>query len=433
VSAFERIVTPIPGPRSVELARRLRASEARGVTYIAGDFPTFWSHASGATVTDVDDNRYLDLTSAFGVATTGHANPAVARAIAAQAARLPHGMGDVHPTAIKTELLERLAALAPLERPATFLCSTGAEAVEFALKTALLWTGKPNAIAFHGAYHGLAHGALEVTGIAKFRDPFAAQLRGATSFVDFPRAGDPASLARTLAQIEAALVRDARIGALVVEPIQGRAGVVVPPDRFLRALRSLADERAFALIVDEIFTGFGRTGERFALEREGIRPDLLCVGKALAGGFPLAATIGCGAAMDAWAPSSGEALHTSTYLGNPMACAAALANLDEMTRLDVVARARALGRRIEPRLRALAQRRPGAEVRGRGALWGLDLHDPALAQRTVVRALERGLVVLPSGLRPETLTLAPPLTIDDAQVDRALDLLEAALAAASGT
>jgi 4-aminobutyrate aminotransferase-like enzyme len=116
-----------------------------------------------------------------------------------------------------------------------------------------------------------------------------------------------------------------------------------------------------------------------------------------------------------------------------MACAAALANLDEMTRLDVVARARALGRRIEPRLRALAQRRPGAEVRGRGALWGLDLHDPALAQRTVVRALERGLVVLPSGLRPETLTLAPPLTIDDAQVDRALDLLEAALAAASGT
>jgi 4-aminobutyrate aminotransferase-like enzyme len=428
VSELERIVTEIPGPRSRSLALRLRASESRGVTYISRDFPTFWSSAHGAIVVDVDGNRYLDLSAAFGVATTGHSNAAVARAIADQAARLADGMGDVHPSAPKAWLLDRLAALAPMRRAKTFLCSSGTESVEFALKTALLATGKPRALAFRGAYHGLGHGALEVTGIERFRAPFRAQLRDQTTFVDFPDARDPAALERALAEVEAALRRDTAIGAIISEPIQGRAGVVVPPAGFLRALRTACDEHGLVLILDEIYTGFGRTGALFAAMHEDVSPDLLCVGKALGGGFPISATIGTAAVMDAWKASTGEALHTSTYLGNPMGCAAALANLDEIERLDVPALARSLGEKISARLLPLRDCGRVRDVRGRGALWGIELFDGEAARRCVKRALGKGVIVLQSGLLGEVVTIAPPVVIDGEQLDRALDLVEASLA-----
>ncbi len=268
MSDLERVVTPVPGPRSRELARRLRAVESRGVTFLGDDFPVFWERADGATITDADGNRFLDLTSAFGVALTGHANPRVAEAIAAQAALLGHGMGDVHPTELKTRLLERLAAMAPLQDARGFLCSSGAEAVEFALKTALLATGRPNALAFEGSYHGLTHGALEVTGIARFRAPFLAQLRNANAFVAYPASVEGGDAA--LEAVNAALRDDPSIGAVIVEPIQGRAGVVVPPDGFLGGLRMQCDASGALLIVDEILTGFGRTGAMFAVEREAV-------------------------------------------------------------------------------------------------------------------------------------------------------------------
>ncbi|HMD02002.1 MAG TPA: aminotransferase class III-fold pyridoxal phosphate-dependent enzyme, partial [Candidatus Baltobacteraceae bacterium] len=165
MSESEATAGQIPGPRSRALAESLARTEPRGVTYLGADFPVFWESASGATVTDVDGNRYIDLTSAFGVALTGHANPAVVAAIAVQAARLPHAMGDVHPSDVRVRLLEKLAALAPVDEPKTFLGSTGSESIEFALKTAMLATGEPNALAFGGAYHGLSYGALEVAGI----------------------------------------------------------------------------------------------------------------------------------------------------------------------------------------------------------------------------------------------------------------------------
>ena len=429
MSDLERLVTEIPGPRSRALAERLRARESRGVTFLSDDFPTFWASAAGATVTDVDGNRYIDLTAAFGVAATGHANPAVARAIAEQSARLPHGMGDVHPSDVKAALVERLAALVPQPGAKVFLCTSGSESVEFALKTALLATGRPNALAFAGAYHGLAHGALEVTGIEKFRAPFRAQLRNATRFVPFPDRREPESLARALGAVRDALRDDASLGAVVVEPIQGRAGVVVPPQGFLRGLRAACDAHGALLVVDEIYTGFGRTGALFAFEHDGITPDLLCVGKALAGGFPLAATIGTGAAMDAWQPSAGEALHTSTYLGNPMGCAAALANLAEIERLGIPRRARVLGERIAARVPALARRPAVVDVRGRGALWGVACRDGSVAGASVVAALRRGVIVLQSGIHGETLTIAPPIVISDAQLDRALDILIASIPA----
>ncbi len=421
---LESIVTPIPGPQSLALAATLRASEARGVTYLANDFPVFWERASGALVTDVDGNRYIDGTAAFGVATTGHANPAVVAAIAAQAALLPHGMGDVHPSAVKARLLDKLAALAPLRDAKSFLCSGGAESIEFALKTALLVTGEANVLAFVGGYHGLSYGTLEIGGIAKFRTPWRKQLRGSTTFVRFPDPRDGKSLQRALDAVKKALRKDRRIGTVIVEPIQGRAGVIVPPEGFLAGLRALCTRFDTVLILDEIYTGFGRTGTMFACQREGVTPDVLCVGKALAGGFPLSAAILGDDVARAWAPSRGEALHTSTYLGNPMGCAAALANLAEIERLDIPRIAREREPLMMKRLRAMRATNDAiADVRGRGMLWALEFRDPAVANACVVRALQRGLLLLQSGSRGESITVAPPPVITDAQLERAFALL----------
>ena len=420
--SFEAIVTEIPGPRSRALAARLAAGEAPGVTYLGADYPVFWESAHGAIVVDVDGNRYLDMTAAFGVAATGHTNPAVVAAIEAQARTLIHGMGDVHPTEVRTRLLERLAALAPGALSKSYLATSGAEAVEFALKTALLATGKPRVLAYHGAYHGLTLGALEVIGIDKFRAPFAPLVVERATFLPFPGADTTADAA--LASARTTLARDPDLGAILVEPIQGRGGVIVPPDGFLAGLRALCDECGLLLILDEIYTGLGRTGPLFACEREGVVPDLLCIGKSLAGGVPLSATIGTPRVMDAWPRSAGEALHTSTFLGNPLACAAALANLDELERLDLPARVRArepvFAERLG-RLRAI----PGVrDVRGRGFLWAVEFRDGALANRIVVQALGRGLVLLQSGPTGTSITLAPPLTIADEQLTRAFDLFE---------
>ncbi len=422
VSEFESIVTAVPGPRSRELAAELARYEAPGVTYLGDDWPVFWERAEGALVWDVDGNRYLDLTSAFGVAATGHRNAAVIAAIEAQARTLIHGMGDVHPTEVRTRLLRRLAELAPGDLTKSYLATSGAEAVEFALKTALLATKKPRVLAYHGAYHGLSLGALEVAGIDKFRAPFAPLVPDRATFLPYPGRGD--SLDDTLATARRALERDAEIGAVIVEPIQGRGGVIVPPDGFLRGLRALCDERALLLILDEIYTGFGRTGMMFACEREGIVPDLLCVGKAIAGGVPLAATIGTPRAIDAWPASAGEALHTSTFLGNPLACAAALAQLDELERLDVCARVRAGEASLGEHLRALRSLSGVRDVRGVGYLWAVEFEKASRANRVVVRGLGNGLVLLQSGPTGTSVTIAPPLTIEDRQLARALELFE---------
>lgn len=419
---LESIVTAVPGPFSRALAAELAIYEAPGVTYLGEDYPVFWAGASGATVTDVDGNRYLDLTSAFGVAATGHTNPHVADAIAAQAQRLIHGMGDVHPTRARTRLLMRLAELAPGDLMKTYLSTSGADAIEFALKTALLVTGKPRTIAYHGAYHGLSLGALEVAGIEKFRLPFAPLVANRATFLPYP--GADVAVDSAIADVRDALDRDPDAGAVLLEPIQGRGGVIVPPDGFLHALRELCYARGVLMILDEIYTGFGRTGSMFACEREAVVPDLLCLGKALGGGVPLSATMGSARVMDAWPASTGEALHTSTFLGNPLACAAALANLDEIARLDVPGLVRtrepALGERLR-RMRSLSIVR---DVRGRGFLWAVEFAGAALANRIVVRGLAKGVILLQSGPTGTSITIAPPPTIGDEQLARALELFE---------
>jgi 4-aminobutyrate aminotransferase-like enzyme len=419
---FEQIDGPVPGPRSRELIALVERYEAQGVTYIADDYPIAWASAHGALVTDADGNRYLDLTGAFSVAALGHTHPAVTAAIAAQAQRIAHGMGDVHPTDVKARLLARLAALAPGDCSKTYLGSNGADAIEFALKTALLATGRPRVLSYEGAYHGLSLGALPVGGIARFRAPFAALVDERATFIPFPGAGD--GLAGAVDAARTALAGDARIGAVVLEPIQGRGGVIVPPAGFLRGIRALCDEFRCVMILDEIYTGYGRTGTMFACEREGVVPDILCVGKAIAGGVPLSAAIGRPAVVDAWPRSTGEALHTATFLGNPLACAAALAVLDEFERAGIVAGVARREPELRERLATLRRHATVTDVRGIGMLWAVEFGDAGVANRIVRAGLQRGLILLQSGVDGTSITLAPPLNIADDQLERALSLLD---------
>lgn len=414
------LVTPVPGPTSRALAERLARVESRNVTAL-DPVPIFWDRARGAQLWDVDGNRFIDLTAAFGVANVGHAHPEVAGAVAAQATTLLHGMGDVHPPRVKVELLEKLTALYPrgasdaATEVRAVLSSSGSDAVETAIKTAMLATGRAGLLAFEGAYHGLSLGALDATWRTDFREPFRARLPEATRFVPY----DDLDAVRRVA-------REARdeIGAVIVEPIQGRGGERVPTDGFLRGLRAVCDEVGWLLIADEIYTGLGRTGDVFACDHEGVVPDLLCVGKGLASGMPLSACLGRATVFDAWPRSEGEALHTQTFLGHPASCAAGVASLDVSARLDLPARAAALGAEILDRLRAdLSGHDTVVEVRGRGLMIGIECAHPRISLMATTRLLERGFVLLPSGEGGRVLSLTPPLVIEREAIHLACDAI----------
>lgn len=423
--------TPIPGPRSRALAERLARVECRNITALAPVPPISWMEARGAAVRDADDNIFIDLTAGFGVAAAGHANPSVAAAIARQADMLAHGLGDVHPAALKVQLLERLASLTPGRLGVGILGSAGAEAVEAAFKTALLRTGRPGILAFSGAYHGLTYGALAATHREDFRSPFHRQLYAGVRFAPFPsEEGElEGSITRVHAVLGEAESSPDPIGAIIVEPIQGRGGLVVPPAGFFQALRAAADGERTLLIFDEIYTGCGRTGRWFACEHEGVTPDLLILGKALTGSLPLSAVIGTPDAMSGWPASTGEAIHTSTFLGNPIACAAALAQLAEIEQLGLVERAAALGARIAARAQEWCSLPGVAGRRGRGLLQGVVMQSGAAAVAVIDAALQAGVLLLAEGAG-NVLAITPPAVITDAQLDHACHVLGDALAGA---
>jgi 4-aminobutyrate aminotransferase-like enzyme len=420
--ALPRIVVPPPGPRSRELSARLGELEAPGVNTLfgggAGQPSILWEEARGSNVRDVDGNLYLDLTSGFGVAAVGHAHPEVVRAVREQAEVLLHGLGDVHAHPKRVALAGRLVRLAPVDDPQVFFSISGAEAVEIALKTAIAATGRSGILAFEPSYHGLTFGALAVTSRPEFRAPFAAHLHAHTRRL--PYACAPERIEEVLSPGE--------IAAMVVEPIVGREGVLVPPPGWLATLAELCRAAGTALIADEIFTGFGRTGTLFAVEAEGVRPDLLCCGKALGGGLPMAAVVGRRALFRAW-ETPGEALHTATFLANPLACAASLAVLDVLEREALPARAARLSPGMEARLTTWRERFPEriAAVRGRGLLWGVELATPEVAKRWTAEALQRGLLMLAGGPEGRVAQIVPPLTVTEEQLAVALALLEEAL------
>ena len=441
----------------------LRAYESRNVTYIEpdGSWPIVWERAKGVHIWDADGKKYLDLTGAFGVAATGHANPRVVRAGQRQMARLLHAMGDVHPHALKAQLARELSRLtferwpgqskvqspeSKVQSPTpkvrgqsaavvtgkTIFCNSGFEAVEAALKTALLATGKPGVIAFEGAYHGLGYGALNVTQRAHFRSPFRSQLREFGHFVPFPEAGTARSegaMDAVESQIQR-LLRHGLIGAILVEPVQVRGGMNIPPPSFLPRLRRLCDEYQALLVLDEIYTGLGRTGKWFACEHSGTVPDLVCLGKALTGGFPLSACVGRAELMDAaWPRSSGEAIHTSTFLGHPVGCAMALAQIQEVEALKLVQRSAALGELLLSALSHLAPLTPRLQLssRGLGLLAGLEVRsaDGSPATETVLAAvkalLRHGFIFLPEGEHANVIGFTPPLTISANQLHQAVN------------
>lgn len=437
---------------TAETLRLLGTYESRNVTFVdpGGAWPIVWQRARGCHVWDAEGRRYLDLTAAFGVAAAGHANARVVRAGQRQMAMLLHAMGDVHPHALKAELARKLSEITfgrwggmtgsgsrnAGHRPAgdasrgkVILASSGFEAVEAALKTALLATGRPRVLAFEGAYHGLGYGALNATHRDHFRSPFRRQLREFARFAPFPE--PDTGLDRLATGIRRRLA-DGRVGAVLVEPVQARGGIRVPPAGFLTVLRRLCDEHGALLILDEIYTGFGRTGRWFACEHDGVVPDLICLGKALAGGFPISACVGRAELMDrAWPESDGEAIHTSTFLGHPVGCAMALAQIQEIDRLDLVGRSARLGAVLLQELGALAASpAPGRRrVRGLGLMAGIELcrsgGAPATAEalRAVQAMLGRGFILLPEGAAGNVIGFTPPLTLPARELRRTVAAL----------
>ena len=442
----------------------LRTYESRNVTFIEpdGSWPIVWERANGVHVWDAEGEKYLDLTAAFGVAAAGHTNPRVVRAGQRQMAKLLHAMGDVHPHALKAELARELSGItferwtkrnpkSEIRNPKSgkvVFCNSGFEAVEAALKTALLATSKPGVIAFEGAYHGLGYGVLNTTHREHFRGPFRSQLKEFGQFVPFPVAADVSRLTSSMSrrnepthvgchkvekQIRS-LLRSGQIGAVLVEPIQARGGINIPPPDFLPMLRKLCDERGALLVLDEIYTGFGRAGKWFACEHSGVVPDIICLGKALTGGFPLSACVGRADAMDAaWPPSSGEAIHTSTFLGHPVGCAMALAQISEIRRLKLCERSAKLGQNLLSQLQAVHASRFTLHARGMGLMAGLELRksdgSPATQEtlRIIKAMLHRGFILLPEGEHGNVISFTPPLTVTVAQLTRTVRALKEVL------
>jgi 4-aminobutyrate aminotransferase / (S)-3-amino-2-methylpropionate transaminase / 5-aminovalerate transaminase len=441
------IVTPPPGPRSRSSAKRLRRSEGAAI-WGAEESPVVWSRGKGSVVLDVDGNRYLDLTAGFGVLSLGHAAPEVARAVSAQSRKLTQGLGDLMPHEGREKLVRRLASLGGGVLDRVLLASTGAEAVELALKTAHLATGRRRVVAFTGAYHGQSYGALAVTDYPGLGKPFAAQIPDLAIRVPYPYAYRCAAgpLDAAMEIVDRELRGPDPPGAIILEPIQGRSGCVIPPPEYLPKLRALASERRLLLILDEVMTGGGRTGPFWAWERygEAAAPDLLVAGKGIGGGVAIAALLGRKKVMESWRKHvlpSGEAPHSSTFYAHPLACAGALKTLDRLAAPETRAHVERMGTLLAEGLRKVAAKSPAiGEVRAAGLMAAIELvrdpksREPApqLTAKTVGALLQEGVLVWPGGVHDNVICFTPPLTITEEQIRFAIDAVGRALQISCG-
>ncbi len=392
--------------------------------------PIVYARAEGSNVVDADGNRYVDLAAGFGALLLGHSPARVAGAVDEQLERLWLALGDVYPSDAKVVLCELLAKLYPRAGARVMLGSSGADAVTAAIKTAALATGRAGIVAFEGGYHGLSYAPLAACGLrASFREPFAQQLNPSVTFAPFP--SDEATLDHTMAVVSRALA-DGRAGAVLVEPILGRGGCVVPPSALLPALRRACDEAGALLVCDEIWTGLGRSGSWLASVDGGVLPDVVCLGKGLGGGLPISACIGSDEVMRPWGTRGGATIHTATHFGAPIVCAAAVATLGAIEDARLAERATAVGGRWMAELRDRAGGRGVTEVRGRGLMIGVALEGGARRASGVSRALlEDGWIVLTGGAAGDVLTLTPPLDIDERLLTAFSNALADALSALS--
>jgi 4-aminobutyrate aminotransferase/(S)-3-amino-2-methylpropionate transaminase len=411
------LLTEVPGPRSTEVLERLAASVAKP---LAITFPIAAAEGRGATLTDVDGNVFLDFTGGVGCLNVGHGHPQVIAAAQEQLERFAHTDFTVVPYEVYASLAERLVALAPFSGPAkAAFFNSGAEAVENAVKFARAWTGRPAVIAFEGAFHGRT--ALAVALTSKTHPykaglgPFAPEVyRVPFNDVDAIRAAFKT------------VVAPEDVAAIVFEPVQGEGGFIPATPEFIRGVRELCDEHGIAMVCDEVQTGFGRTGRMFAIEHFGVEPDLITIAKSIAGGLPLSGVIGKAEVMDA--PAEGGV--GGTYVGNPVAQAAALAVLDVIDGEGLVERANTVGDVIRERMDSWRSRWVQVqEVRGLGAMLAIELTDAETASRVVDAAFARGLLLLKAGVRLNCIRVLVPLVISDAELDEALSVWEESLEA----
>jgi 4-aminobutyrate aminotransferase-like enzyme len=413
--------TSLPGPRAQSAARRLDAAEAPGInTLVDGGTAMLWEEALGSNVLDIDGNRYIDLTAGFGVAAVGHRHPAVVSAVKRQADRLIHGLGDVYAHPMRLELAERLCKLAPMDETRAYFAASGADAVEIALKTGRLYSGRSEVLTFTPAYHGTTLGALQGTSRPAFRTPFTEPLDDLIHRL--PHGAG-------LEDLQRVLDRHPAIGTCLIEPVIGREATRWPPSDWLAGVAAACRKHDVVLAVDEIFTAFGRCGAWFVSTEVGIEPDLICCGKALGGGLPIAAVLGKNEVMASW-QTQGEARHTATFVAHPLACAAALATLDVIENEGLIQRAQEVGGRFGLRLEPLKQQRGIVDVRGTAMLWGVELDGRERAAGLCRHLLERGVLALGGGASGTVLQIAPPLVVTERQLDYAADsLIESASSA----
>jgi 4-aminobutyrate aminotransferase/(S)-3-amino-2-methylpropionate transaminase len=425
-----------PMVTNASLLERRNNAVARGV---ATATPIFAVKAENAEVWDADGQRYIDFAGGIGVLATGHRHPSILDAVQAQLEAFTHTAFQVMAYEPYIRLAERLNALAPFRaRAKALLLTTGAEAVEAAVKIARIATGRSGVIAFSGAFHGRTQLGMALTGRAA---PYKHGLNLPNTDiyrVPFPLAHGGVDVAHTLGAIDQLFrcdVEPQRVAAIIIEPVQGEGGFHVAPPELLRELRTLCDRHGIVLIADEIQAGFGRTGRMFAIEHSGVEPDLVTLAKSLAGGFPLSAVLGKQDIMDRVEPGG----LGGTYGGSPIGCAAALAVLDVFESQHLPERAREIGAVIQSRIQKMATRsdlRPIAHVRGLGAMIGFDLvqargsdaPESGAGKKVTQRALGQGLVVLSCGALSETVRILVPLTVSDAVLNEGLTALERALA-----
>jgi len=429
--------TEIPGPRSVEIGARLEQAVA---SPLALTFPVVAAEAQGVTVTDVDGNTFIDFTGGIGCLNVGHSHPHVVAAAQEQLERFSHTDFGIVPYEVYVTLAERLLAYAPFTGPgkAAFF-NSGAEAVENAVKLARAFTGRPAVIAFEGGFHGRTLMALTLTSkthpYKAGLGPFAPEVYRTAYPYEYRGIDSQAALA-ALEQTLLTQVAAETVAAIVIEPVLGEGGFVPAPAEFLRGVRRICDEHGIVLVADEVQTGFGRTGKFFAIEHSDVEPDLVVIAKSIAMGLPLSGVLGRQEIMDGAATGA----IGGTYVGNPVALAAALAVLDVIEDEGLVERSVSIGEPIRARMLAWQERWPEiGDVRGLGSMLAIELVSgpaiepaPKLAADVVEATLARGLMLITCGTYGNCIRVLVPLVITDAELDEALGVWEDALEAVLG-
>ena len=422
-----------------DLQGRRDAAFARG---LGNMLPVYVDRARNAEIWDVEGRRYIDFAGGIAVLNTGHLHPKVQAAVARQLERFSHTCLMITPYESAVELAEQLNRLAPGPTPKkAIFVTTGAEAVENTIKIARAHTGRSGVIAFGGGFHGRTFMAMALTGkVAPYKAGFG-PFPGDVFHAPFPIAYHGVSVQDSLDAIEHIFKYDiepSKVAAIIVEPVMGEGGFYIAPSEFLQALRKLCDQHGIVLVIDEIQTGFARTGKMFAIEHAGVEPDLMTMAKSLAGGFPLAAVVGKANIMDAPGPGG----LGGTYAGSPIACAAALAVLEVIAEEQLCERSVQIGRLLVEALRGAAKTLPAiGEVRGLGAMVAIELvkngdaHQPDadLAKALVKRAAEKGLVLLSCGLYGNVIRFLVPLTASDEIIREGLEIVVAALRELTGS